>query len=80
MCQFKPVLETDNTAGQALTVHQVNILKWICEGLSAKEVATEMGITVKTVQFHRARIEKKLQVKGTAMLVRAAIRLGYVNP
>jgi len=49
-------------------------------GLTTREIARELGIKTKTVEFHRATIKQKLGVKGLAGIVKYAIRTGLVQP
>ena len=46
----------------------------------ASAVAALLGITLKTADFHRARVMKKLDVHDVAGLVRYAIREGLIAP
>jgi two-component system, NarL family, response regulator NreC len=50
------------------------------EGKNTKEVATELGVSVKTAESHRARLVRKLGIHETASLVRYAIRRGLMQP
>lgn len=63
-----------------LTPRLREVLTLIAEGLSTKEIAARLQISVKTAEFHRARLMTRLQVRGTAGLVRWAIRVGLVLP
>src|SRR6266480_3549909 len=56
------------------------VVQLVAEGKSSKQVAALLGITVKTAEFHRARVMKKLEVHDVAGLVRYAIREGLVAP
>jgi DNA-binding NarL/FixJ family response regulator len=67
-----------NTAD--LTCREREVLQLIAEGLSTKEIATELGISVKTVQTHRANLMHKTGVHKASSLVRYAIREGLVLP
>lgn len=62
-----------------LTKTEKIILEKIASGLSNKEVAQAMGISVRTVETHRAHILKKLKIKNTAGLVRYAIKQNLVH-
>ena len=48
------------------------------EGKSTKQIAEVLHISVKTAEFHRGRLMKKLNVHDTANLVRYAIREGWI--
>jgi len=61
-----------------LTSRQREILQLIAEGRGTREIAERLHLSVKTVETHRAHLMTRLQVRDTAGLVRAAIRLGLV--
>ena len=63
-----------------LTKRQMEILRLIADGHSTKAIAERLGLSTKTVEFHRYEIENRLQVKGTALMVRTAIQNGWVVP
>jgi DNA-binding NarL/FixJ family response regulator len=62
------------TLKDRLTVREREIIRLISEGNSSKEVATTLGISVKTADTHRANIMRKLQVHTVSELVRYALR------
>lgn len=70
----KTELPADPLSGRE---HQV--LQLIAEGKTTKEIATLLGVSVKTAESHRARIMKKLDVHETASLVRYAVRRGLIE-
>jgi len=53
----------------ALTEREMQIINFIKEGLSSKEIATNLSISLKTVEVHRHNILKKLKLKNSASLV-----------
>ena len=57
-----------------LSVRELEILKHIGQGESNKEMARNLNISVKTVEAHRARLMRKLDVHSTIDLVRWAIQ------
>jgi len=61
-----------------LSAREVEVLKMIGEGRSNKEIADLLFISVHTVERHRANILEKLNLKGTADLVKYAIQKGYI--
>src|SRR5580658_10523207 len=63
-----------------LSSRERQVLQLIAEGKSTKEVASVLGISVKTAESHRSRIMEKLNTHGTAALVRYAIRRGLIEP
>ena len=57
-----------------LTDREREIVQLLAEGMSNKEVADKLGISVKTAETHRASVMKKLQLKAFSELVRYAVR------
>jgi DNA-binding NarL/FixJ family response regulator len=70
----------DETDGSHLTPRERQVLQLVGEGKSTKQVAEVLHISVKTAEFHRGRLMKKLNVHDTANLVRYAIREGWIAP
>lgn len=66
--------EEDNAAGlNQLSEREIEVINQIRDGLSSKEIADKLGISIKTVEVHRHNILKKLKVKNTASLI------NYIN-
>jgi two-component system response regulator NreC len=63
-----------------LTLRERQVLQLIAEGKSTKDVASLLGISVKTAESHRTRLMRKLGIHETASLVRYAVRQGIVQP
>ena len=68
------------TGVQALTDREREVLTWLARGLSSKEVAERLAISVRTVETHRANLMHKLGVKSVAVLIQVAIREGIIAP
>jgi DNA-binding NarL/FixJ family response regulator len=64
---------------QRLTLRQREVLQLIAEGRSAKEVAAQLRISVRTAEAHKARILEALGLRTTADLVQYAIRTGIIS-
>jgi DNA-binding NarL/FixJ family response regulator len=64
---------------EPLTTREREVLKFIAEGISNKEIADLLFISVRTVENHRANIMRKLNIKSTANLIKYAIRKGYTS-
>ena len=83
----RQVLETALQSGQpalkhslaALTLRQREVLQLIAEGKGTKEVATLLNVSVKTVEFHKARVMEQLDLHSTPALIKFAIAEGLVN-
>lgn len=67
-------------AVSSLTPREREILQRVAEGLSAKEIAGDLHLSVRTVETHRASVMRKLGVHKSSNLVRIAIRDGLVAP
>jgi DNA-binding NarL/FixJ family response regulator len=64
---------------EQLTPRQREVLQMIAEGLSTKEIAYRMGVSVKTVETHRTQLMERLEIHDVAGLVRYAIRIGLIT-
>jgi|HubBroStandDraft_6_1064221.scaffolds.fasta_scaffold51505_2 DNA-binding NarL/FixJ family response regulator len=64
---------------ERLTQREQEIVKMLCEGLSNKEVASQVGISTRTVESHRNNIMHKLQIGAFSDLVRYAVRHKVVS-
>ncbi len=72
---------SNNPSGTgSLTPREKQVLALVGEGKSTKQIAESLRISVKTAEFHRGRLMKKLNVHDTANLVRYAIREGWIAP
>lgn len=72
--------DADRSSSAQLTERQAEILMLICEGLSTSRIADKLGISNKTVEFHKGRMCKQLVVRGSIGMVRWAIRNGLIDP
>lgn len=61
----------------ALSERELQVLKLIAEGRNTKEIASELSLSIKTVETHRARLMSKLGLHNVAELTKYAIRMGY---
>jgi DNA-binding NarL/FixJ family response regulator len=73
-------LRSEDVGGDALTPRQREVLQLIAEGLSTKEVARRLDLSVKTVETHRSQLMKQLDVHEVTGLVRYAMRTGLLSP
>jgi DNA-binding NarL/FixJ family response regulator len=62
------------TSGGKLTPREREIVQLLAEGLSSKEVAGTLHISVKTAETHRTNIMRKLDIHSVSELVRYAVR------
>lgn len=61
-----------------LSLRQREVLQLVAEGKSNKEIASAINVTVKTIEFHKARISKELGAHDTAELTKRAITFGLI--
>ena len=62
-----------------LSSRERQVVQLTAEGMSGKEIATQLGISPRTVEFHKRRISEKLGVHTAADLTRYAVRHGFVQ-
>jgi DNA-binding NarL/FixJ family response regulator len=69
-----PALDTvDEGEKSGLTARQREVLRLIAAGCSAKDIANQLNISVRTAEFHRAAIMQRLSLRSTAQMTRYAI-------
>jgi DNA-binding NarL/FixJ family response regulator len=64
--------------GTALTLRQREVLQLLAEGMSMKQAADRLGVTTRTIAFHKYSIMEQLGLKTSAELVQHAVVLGLV--
>jgi DNA-binding NarL/FixJ family response regulator len=74
------LLRAESDEISALTRREREIVQLLAEGKSNKEVATQLRLSVKTVETHRAAIMRKLGFTSITELVRYAIRDKLIRP
>jgi len=62
-----------------LTLREAEVLQLIAEGFANKQIAAELGLSVKTVEKHRQQVMNKLNIHDTAGLVRHAAAKGIIE-
>jgi DNA-binding NarL/FixJ family response regulator len=62
-----------------LTPRQREVLQLVAEGLAAKQIAARLGISPRTVEFHKYQIMDSIGVHSNAELVHFAIKQGIVE-
>lgn len=70
---------TAKSPGPSLTVRQREILRLLAQGRSAKEIAQGLGISARTVEFHKYQMMETLGLHHSAELIHFAIKHGIVN-
>src|SRR5947207_7152436 len=70
---------TSKKGGNRLSSREVEVLQLIAEGKPNKQVATELGVSFKTVDKHRQHLMSKLDIHDVAGLTRYAIAEGIIE-
>jgi two-component system, NarL family, response regulator NreC len=70
----------ETSAFSVLTVRQREVLQMMAEGYSTKIIASELNVSVKTIETHRQRIMDKLDIHSVAELTKYAIKAGLTSP
>ena len=79
LASFRVEVSQGSESSGELTPRQREVLQLVAEGRSAKEIATILGISRRTAEFHKARLMATLDVQSTAELVQYAIRTGVTS-
>lgn len=62
-----------------LTLREIEVLRYLANGLSRKEIAAVMHISLKTVEVHATNMMSKLDIHNRVELTRFALREGFIN-
>ena len=76
---FRTAKDKDADPLAALTPRQREILQLLAEGKSAKEIAAGLGLSARTVEFHKYTLMDALGMENSAELIRFGIRHGLVQ-
>jgi DNA-binding NarL/FixJ family response regulator len=67
--------DTGSDSSHALTPRQRQILRLVAEGLTNREIADHLDISVRTAEVHRFNLMRRLKVRNVAQLLRQALML-----
>ena len=62
-----------------ITPREKEVLELVAEGFSTKQIADQLGISIRTVESHRINMLKKLDVSNSAELIRKAMQLKLIE-
>lgn len=63
-----------------LSQRELEVMEFLARGLSNREIAERLEISIKTVDTHRGHVLKKLKLRNNSDITRFAIQHGYVTP
>lgn len=69
----------DGHPAAALTRRELQVMEMIARGMTNREIARDLEISIKTVDSHRGHVLKKLALRNNSELTRFAVRHGYVT-
>jgi len=72
-------LQNTPVPGSPISDRERQVLQLVAEGKTTKEIASLLGISVKTAESHRSNLMEKLNIHDTAGLVRYAIRIKLIE-
>src|SRR5258706_1825474 len=78
-CKTEENGEATRSNGVELTSREAEVLQLIAEGFANKQIASELGLSVKTVEKHRQQVMNKLNINDIAGLVRHAVAKGIIE-
>lgn len=77
---FEDELEETEDSINRLTGRERQVLDHVVDGLSSREIAQELGVSTKTVEAHRARINDKMRADNVSHLVRMCFAYNEQHP
>lgn len=72
-------ITAQNDGLSKLSKRELEVLRLLALGHTHKEIASQLGVSVKTVETYRARVAEKLAIKSRADLVRYALSAGLLE-
>lgn len=72
--------EVKAVSTHTLTDREVQVLEAIFNDETPQQLSKRLGLSISTIESYRASLKRKLDAKGTAGIVRAAIRMGLLSP
>jgi DNA-binding NarL/FixJ family response regulator len=73
------LVENASAGTDRLSPREMEVLQMIAESMANKQIAAELGISIKTVEKHRGRLMQKLDIHDTAGLARHAMASGVIE-
>ena len=68
----------DQQRFDTLTPREKQVFEFLVQGLAGKQIASELGISYRTVEKFRGKVMQKMEAESVAELVHAAFRIGHI--
>lgn len=75
----RPQRPRSGIGAETLTYREVEVLRLIAQGCTNRQIADQLGISIRTVETHRANLMGKLELRGRVELVRYAMQHGLLD-
>ena len=75
----KLIAAGDGHPASALTAREQQVMEMLARGMTNREIAEHLDISIKTVDTHRGHVLKKLSLRNNSELTRFAVKNGYVT-
>ncbi len=69
----------DGHPASALTARELQVMEMLARGMTNREIAEHLDISIKTIDTHRGHVLKKLSLRNNSELTRFAVKNGYVT-
>jgi two-component system invasion response regulator UvrY len=69
----------DGHPASALTAREQQVMEMLARGMTNREIAEHLAISIKTIDTHRGHVLKKLGLRNNSELTRFAVKHGYVS-
>jgi len=63
-----------------LTLREQEVMRLLAEGRTVREVATELSLSIKTIEAHKLNLMRKLDIHNRTSLIEWAVRMGLLVP
>jgi DNA-binding NarL/FixJ family response regulator len=72
-------LNNKNTRASVLTLREQEVMRLLAEGRTVREVASELSLSIKTIEAHKLNLMRKLDIHNRSSLVEYAVRAGLIQ-
>ncbi|MGN0187220.1 MAG: response regulator [Paludibacteraceae bacterium] len=77
---IQAVLTTQQTHYELFSEREKEIIQWICQGYTCKNIAKQQNISLRTVETHKTNIFRKIGINNSVELALYAVKHGLITP